>query len=194
MSATPAAAVVIGASVGAIEALSHILPELPRAYAFPVLVVVHLPRDKRSSLAELFSVRCQMRVKEAEDKEPIGKGIIYFAPADYHLLVEPDFTLSLSSDEPVLYSRPAIDVLFQSAADAYGSNLTGIVLTGASKDGAAGLQSIAAAGGATFVQDPETAEGATMPLAALAACPAARVLSLEQIASALLTEDFCLPK
>lgn len=187
MSDAPAA-IVIGASVGAIEALSILLPALPAGYPLPVLIVVHVPAEKRSALAELFATRCAIAVKEAEDKEPIRAGTVYFAPPDYHLLVEPDFTLSLSSDEPVLYSRPAIDVLFESAADAYGDRLTGIVLTGASSDGARGLRAVCAAGGAAFVQRPDTAEGEAMPRAALAACPGARVLTLEEIATALKSE------
>jgi two-component system chemotaxis response regulator CheB len=188
----PAAAVVIGASVGAIEALCSLLPALPAAYPLPVLVVVHIPADKKSALAELFAPRCKVGVKEAEDKEAIGAGMVYFAPADYHLQVEPDFTLSLSSDEPVLFSRPSIDVLFESAADAYGNNVIGVVLTGASTDGAHGLQAIGTAGGMALVQTPETAEGETMPRAALASCPGARSLSLEEIANVLNAEALSL--
>jgi two-component system chemotaxis response regulator CheB len=179
------AAVVIGVSAGAVESLLVILPALPEGYPLSVLVVVHVPPDRRSLLPALFAERCLLKVKEAEDKEPALPGVIYFAPADYHLLIEPDFTLSLSNDEPVHYSRPAIDVLFQSAADAYGDALIGAVLTGASRDGADGLQAIAAAGGLALVQDPATAEVATMPLAALEACPNARILSLPEIAALL---------
>ncbi len=182
---TPPAAIVIGASVGAIEALSVILPALPRDYPFPVFVVVHVPSDKKSLLADLFIQRCAIEVKEAEDKETIRPSTVYFAPADYHLLVEPDFTLSLSSDEPVLYSRPAVDVLFESAADAYGDSLTGVILTGASSDGANGLRAVCDAGGLGLVQLPETAEGCAMPRAALAARPTATALSLAEIALAL---------
>jgi two-component system chemotaxis response regulator CheB len=192
--APPAAAVVIGASVGAIDALSSLLPTLPAAYPLPVLVVVHVPADKKSSLAELFAPRCQVGVKEAEDKESIGAGMVYFAPADYHLQVEPDFTLSLSSDEPVLFSRPSINVLFESAADAYGSNVIGVVLTGASTDGALGLQAITMAGGMALVQTPDTAEGETMPRAALASCPEARSLSLKEIATVLNSEALSMSK
>lgn len=181
----PPAAVVIGASAGAIDALSAILPALPANFPQPVLVVVHIPGNRQSMLAELFSSRCALRVKEAEDKEIILPGTVYFAPSDYHLLVEPDFTLSLSSDEPVLYSRPAIDVLFQSAADAYGDSLTGIILTGANSDGALGLKAVAKAGGMTLVQDPETAQGTAMPRAALAACPGSRSIALDEIATLL---------
>lgn len=182
------AAAVIGASVGAIEALSVLLPALPEDYALPVLVVVHVPPGKGSALAELFATRCRIPVKEAEDKEPIRGGTVYFAPGDYHLLVEPDFTLSLSSEEPVLYSRPAIDVLFQSAADAYGNELIGVVLTGGSADGAEGLKAIRDAGGLTLVQAPETAQGNTMPLAALEACPEARAMPLDELAALLKTQ------
>lgn len=179
------AAVVIGASVGAVQALSVLLPALPADYPVPVFVVVHVPPDKKGALADLFAARCAIAVKEAEDKEPVAPGVVYFAPADYHLLVEQDLTLSLSSDEPVLYSRPAIDVLFESAADAYGDGLTGVILTGASHDGARGLQAVGASGGNALVQTPASAEGTSMPLAALAACPAARALSLEAIAAEL---------
>ena len=176
---------VMGASVGAIDALAAILPELRRDCPAPVLVVVHVSPDRRSALPELFAARCAMEVKEAEDKEAIRGGTIYFAPPDYHLLVEPDFSLSLSNEEPVLYSRPAIDVLFESAADAYGGDLAGVILTGASRDGAEGLRAVCDAGGMGFVQEPATAEGRVMPLAALAACPEARAMAPGEIAAAL---------
>ena len=177
--------IVIGASVGAIEALMRILPGLPAGYRPSILIVVHVPPDRKSLLASLFGERCAIPVKEAEDKENIQAGTIYFAPPNYHLLVEPDFTLSLSSDEPVFYSRPSIDVLFESAADAYGDSLTGIILTGANQDGADGLRAVCEAGGQALVQSPTTAEGKAMPLAALTACPAAKELPLEEIATLL---------
>jgi two-component system chemotaxis response regulator CheB len=175
------AAVVIGASAGAWDALSVILPALPQTFSLPVMIVVHLPPDRKSLLAELFAEKCGMDVAEAEDKEPILGGVVYFAPPDYHLLVETNSTLSLSSDEPVLFSRPSIDVLFESAADAYGPALTAIILTGASEDGARGLAAVIAAGGTAIVQRPEDAYAAAMPQAALARSPGARVLSLEEI-------------
>lgn len=178
-------AVVIGASVGALDALSRILPELPGDFPVAVLVVVHLPPDKNSLMVSLFTGRCAMAVKEAEDKELIQPATIYFAPPNYHLLVEPDFRLSLSNEEPVLYSRPSIDVLFQTAADAYGDSLSGVILTGANQDGAKGLKAICDAGGRAFVQSPRTAEGAAMPEAALRACPTALPMPLDQIATAL---------
>ncbi|MCW1883882.1 chemotaxis protein CheB [Luteolibacter flavescens] len=179
-------AVVIGASVGAIGALSAILPALPAGYPLPVLVVVHIPPDRDTGLPALFAARCALPVKEAEDKEPVRPGTIYFAPPNYHLLVEPDFTFALSVDDPVMYSRPALDVLFESAADAYGNGLCGVVLTGASADGARGLRAVAAAGGRALVQTPETAEGEIMPRAALDACPLARALDLGDIARELI--------
>jgi two-component system chemotaxis response regulator CheB len=151
------------------------------------LVVVHVPPRKENALVELFARKCRLPVKEAEDKEPLLAGTIYFAPPDYHLLVEAGSTLALSSDETVNHSRPAIDVLFESAADAFGAGLAGIVLTGANHDGARGLEAVCAAGGTAFVQEPATAEVSTMPEAARAACPAARALPLEDIPAALLT-------
>ncbi|MET0263674.1 MAG: chemotaxis protein CheB [Rariglobus sp.] len=186
--ADPVECVIIGGSAGAIDVLLTLLPALPRDFPFPVLVVVHLPPNDRSLLPEIFGPRCQLAVKEAEDKEPIRGGTIYFAPPNYHLLVESDFTLSLSSDEPVYYSRPAIDILFESAADAYGNSLRAVVLTGASSDGAAGLRAVHRAGGQTYVQRPDTAEAALMPQRALETCPAARSLDLSQLVHALLAQ------
>jgi two-component system chemotaxis response regulator CheB len=185
MTGVAAEAVVIGASAGALEALSLILPRLPADYPLPVLVVVHVPPDKKSILAELFQAKCDIAVREAEDKEAIHGGTVYFAPPDYHLLVEPDKSLSLSNDEPVLYSRPSLDVLFESAADAYGPSLIAIVLTGANQDGAKGLKAVAEAGGAAIVQDPVGAYATAMPEAAIAECPSARVMSLTEIAAYL---------
>jgi two-component system chemotaxis response regulator CheB len=178
-------AVVIGASAGAIQALSRILPDLPENYLVPILIVVHVPADG-SDLPQLFQAKCKVAVKEAEDKEPILPGIIYFAPPDYHLLVEADRTVSLSLDQPVLYSRPSIDVLFESAADAYGADLTGIILTGANEDGARGLAAVARAGGVALVEDPADAFAKAMPSGALARCPQATKLSLKAIGACLL--------
>ena len=181
-------ALVIGASAGAVDALLRILPSLPGDYPLPLMIVVHLPPYCESTLASLLAARCQIIVKEAEDKEPILPGTAYLAPPNYHLLVEPDWRLSLSSDEPVLYSRPSIDVLFESAADAFGNALTGVILTGANSDGARGLRAVCNAGGQGLVQTPASAEAAAMPQAALNACPTARALTLAQIATALKTE------
>ena len=186
MIASRAEAVAIGASAGALETLSAILPALPGDYPLPVLVVVHLPPDRKSMMAELLQNRCRVAVREAEDKEPIEGGVVYLAPPDYHLMVEHDRRLSLSGEEAVQYSRPSIDVLFETAAEAYGPGLVGVVLTGANSDGARGLQAIRRAGGAGVVQDPATAVAAAMPRAALEACPDARSMRLEEIAEHLL--------
>jgi two-component system chemotaxis response regulator CheB len=186
MTAVPPRAVVIGASAGALQALSQILPKLPATFPVPVLIVVHVPADRRNMLAPLIQAKCKMVVREAEDKEPATAGTIYFAPPAYHLLVESDGTLSLSSDEEVLYSRPSIDVLFESAADAYGPAVIGVVLTGANPDGAHGLRSISEAGGIAIVEDPAEAYVGTMPEEALKACPTARVMTLGEIAAHLL--------
>ena len=182
MNGLRAEAVVIGASAGAVEALSAILPTLPHDYPLPLLVVVHLPPDTRSILANLFRSKCRLEVREAEDKEIIRSATTYFAPPDYHLLVEPDRRLSLSSEEPVHFCRPSIDVLFLTAVEAYEAALVGIVLTGANADGAQGLRAIQKAGGTALVQRPDLAYASMMPQAALDACPGARVVSLEEIA------------
>lgn len=179
-------AIVIGASAGAVEALLTILPDLPGDFPIPVFIVVHVPPDRRNVLAPLFEARCRIAVKEAEDKEVVAGGVVYFAPSDYHMLVEEDFSISLSSDELVNHSRPAIDVLFESAADAYGPGLTGVILTGANQDGAAGLAAVAKAGGFAMVEDPAGSYARQMPDFALAACPTAKVVPLKGIASELL--------
>ncbi|RVT90416.1 chemotaxis protein CheB [Sphingomonas crocodyli] len=177
----PIEAIVVGASAGAVQALSRLLPNLPATYPLPILVVVHVPPE-RSELATLFGAKCRLRVKDAEDKESIRPGYVYFAPSDYHLLVEDQRTLALSVDEPVLYSRPSVDILFESAADAFGDAVAGIILTGANEDGAAGLAAIANAGGRAIVQQPHEAFASAMPLAALARCPQAEPLTLDAIA------------
>lgn len=174
-------AVVIGASAGALEALSAILPALPASYGLPIMIVVHMPPDKKSILTELFRMKCNIEVREAENKEPVGAETVYFAPPNYHLLVEIDKTLSLSNDEPVLFSQPPIDVLLESAADAYGSGLSAVVLTGANQDGAKGLKAVAEEGGTAMVQSPDGAFASAMPKAAIAERPDARVLPLEEI-------------
>ncbi|MCE9603436.1 MAG: chemotaxis protein CheB [Planctomycetia bacterium] len=181
-----ARAIVIGASAGAVEALSAILPLLPRHYPLPVIAVVHLAPDKNSVMAKLLQMKCRVDVREIEDKEPLQAGTVYIAPPDYHVLVEADDRLSLSSEEPVLFSRPSIDVLFESAADVYGEGLVGVVLTGANSDGSQGLRAIYRAGGSTVVQCPKSAYASAMPESALAACPGARVLGLPEIAAYLI--------
>lgn len=183
----PLRAVAIGASAGGVQALSAILPALPADYPLPVLVVVHVPPDRDNALVPLFQSKCRVAVKEAEDKEPALPGVVYFAPSDYHLMVELDGSLALSSDEHVNHSRPSIDVLFETAADAFGPGVAGVVLTGANSDGANGLRAIVEAGGQGLVEDPAAAYAQAMPAAAVAACPAADVLPLPAIAPHLLS-------
>ncbi|CAN5527708.1 chemotaxis protein CheB [soil metagenome] len=178
-------AVVIGASAGAVEVLSSILPNLSKSTPFPVFVVVHLPPHGESAISQLFKEMCEMRVKEAEDKETIESGVIYFAAPDYHMLVEPNLYLSLSNEEPVRYSRPSIDVLFESAADVYKERLVGIILSGANSDGAMGLREVSNRGGTCFVQDPREALCTAMPVAALTACPQAHAASVREISAFL---------
>ncbi|WP_298325099.1 chemotaxis protein CheB [Asticcacaulis sp.] len=185
MSARPRKAVVIGASAGGVEALSAVLPHLPPDHC-PVLVVIHLPSNRQSVLADLFRDKCRMKVVEAEDKAPIDAGTIYFAPPDYHLMVETAFTVALSNEAPVWFSRPSIDVLFETAADAYGPGLTGVILTGANEDGAAGLRAVLAQGGRGLIQSPETAYARLMPETALSFCSGATVRPLEHLAAELL--------
>ena len=177
--------VVMGASAGAVEALSRILPSLPKEFPLPILVVVHLPPDRQSLLPSLFADKCHLHVKESEDKESARSGVIYFAPNNYHLLVDGTGTLSLSVEEPVQFSRPSIDVLFESAAEAFGPRALGIVLSGASEDGAQGLRAICDARGQGWVQTPESAQVSIMPAAAFMACPVAEKLTLEDIAERL---------
>ena len=178
-------AVVIGGPAGAIEALSANLPNLPSHFRLPVIVVVHIPPNRQSVLAELFRAKCRLAVVEAEDKEPIKAGTVYFAPPDYHLLVETKDTLALSREEPELFSRPSIDALFESAADVYGEGLIAIVLTGANQDGSRGLLAIIQSGGVALVQDPAEAFAASMPRAAIADCPDAKIMSLQAITTYL---------
>lgn len=175
MRTQPTEAVVIGGSAGSLEALGEIVSSLPAGFDLPVLVVIHVPPDRDSIIPELIGGRTSLAVREARDTEPILPGAIYFAPPDYHLLVESDRSLSLDYDLPHMFSRPSIDLLFESAADVFGSSLAGVVLSGANADGAAGLRAIAAEGGVAFVQAPETAGSREMPEAAMAACEGAIV-------------------
>jgi two-component system chemotaxis response regulator CheB len=178
-------AVVIGASAGGFEALLAVLQGLPATYPLPVVVVLHLPDHHDSRLAELFGYRLSLRTREARDKEPIEPGVLYFAPSGYHLSIETDRSFSISCEERVSYARPSIDVLFASAADAYGKSLAGILLTGANYDGADGLAGMQVAGSLTIVQDPATAEIATMPMAALSRMKPDLILPLAEIHSLL---------
>ncbi len=178
--------IVAGASAGGLHALTTLLSPLPVDYGFPILIVQHLsPLSDNYWLEKMKSV-CRLEVKEAEEKEVIKKGFVYVAPSNYHLLVERDNTLSLSVEEKVNFSRPSIDVLFETASDAFKKDVIGILLTGASQDGAAGMKKIKENGGITIVQDPETAENRYMPEAAIRISKIDHILSLEEIVALLV--------
>ena len=163
--------IVIGVSAGGSEALQVILPKIPEGFQTPIVIVQHMmPSANEGFLVSHYGALTNMIVEIAEDKANIEKGHLYFAPPGFHLLIEDDQTFSLSLGEKVCYSRPSIDVLFESAAFAYGSALAGIVLTGANFDGAAGLRAIEDAGGFVVAEDPDTANTAIMPKAAIMAC------------------------
>ncbi|MBY8928765.1 chemotaxis protein CheB [Pseudomonas sp. Wu6] len=178
-------AIVVGASAGGVEALLSIFGGLPDTFGLPIIAVLHLPDERRSQLAEVFARRLRIPVKEARDKESIEAGTLYFAGPGYHLSVEQDRSLSLSQEDRVHHSRPAIDFLFTSAADAYAKSLLAILLTGANQDGARGLAYVKQSGGTTVVQDPVEARIAVMPLAALALHTPDHILSLSRIGSLL---------
>ncbi len=178
-------AVAIGASAGGLEAVGTVLAALPADFPLAIMVVQHIAPTADDTLAQRFQRRCRLPVREAEDKEPILPGVVFVAPADFHLMVEPELRFSLSREERVNYSRPSIDVLMETAAEVFCSALTGVILTGASADGAAGLAAIKRMGGRAMVQAPETAEIDIMPKAALAACAVDAVLPPADIGAAL---------
>lgn len=183
----PYKAIVVGTSAGGLVALSTLLSALPAAFPLPVLVVQHRSRDQRDLLEELLQSKCRIRVKQADEKEPVQGGTVYIAPPDYHLLVEADETLSLSCDEKVLYSRPSINVLFESAAHVYGEQLVAIILTGANEDGASGIGRVKQCGGLTVAQDPAEAQFSFMPKASIETKNIDRVWRLAEIVDFLGT-------
>jgi two-component system chemotaxis response regulator CheB len=178
--------VVVGTSWGGLAALRALAGALPRELNLPVVVVQHRHKDSDRLLALILQEHTPLTVCEVEDKQPVLPGFLFIAPPDYHLLVERGH-FSLSTDAPVRYSRPSIDVAFTSAADSYGARAVGVVLTGANADGAEGLARIAERGGLAIVQSPSTAESPTMPRAALEAVPSARVMAIPAIAALVAT-------
>jgi two-component system chemotaxis response regulator CheB len=177
--------IVIGTSLGGLNALTELLRRLPATLPVPIVVVQHRGSGDEGVLVDLLNQTSKLKVVDAEDKMPIQPGYVYLAPPDYHLLIEEDGTLALSTDSHVRSARPSIDVLFESAAQAFGPQVIAVVLTGASADGADGLRCIKEKGGLAVVEDPSTAECAIMPAAALAAAPIASVLPLPRIADYL---------
>jgi two-component system chemotaxis response regulator CheB len=187
-------AIVMGSSAGGLYALKKLLPSLPESFPCPIMIVQHVSPASDNYMVRMLNELSAITVKEADEKEPVVPGTAYVAPPDYHLLVERDFTLSLSMEEKVNYSRPSIDVLFETAADAYGARLMGIVLTGANADGALGLKAIKKHGGYTLVQDPQDAESPVMPRAAIEKARPHKILSLKEIIAFLSRADFCMQK
>jgi two-component system chemotaxis response regulator CheB len=175
--------VTVGASAGGLYALRMLVAALPADFPMPVAVVQHRSKDSEL-LCELLQECTAMEVYEVNDKEEARPGCVYIAPPDYHLLVDEGF-FSLSTEAPVRFSRPSIDVTFESAADTYGMDAIGVVLTGANADGSRGLRRIVDAGGLGVVQDPSTAEVKVMPQAAAKAVPEACVLPMQDIAGYL---------
>ena len=172
--------IVIGGSLGGMYALEKILCVLPPDFETPIAIAQHRHKKSNEGLPEFFRRSCKVRIMDADDKQWIKPNTVYLAPADYHLLVEKG-EFSLSVDEAVSHSRPSIDVLFESAADAYGRSLLGVILTGANYDGASGVRRIKGRGGLVIAQDPKTAEAQTMPEAAIATGAVDQILPLDQI-------------
>lgn len=184
---TPCEALVIGGSAGSLEALLKILPNLKTTLAFPVVIVLHRKNTADSTLADLLSSKTNLLVKETEDKEPLIAGQIFVAPADYHLLFENRTLLALDDSEKVNYSRPSIDVTFESAADVFGPALTCLLLSGANADGSAGLIAVKERGGRVLIQDPGSADSPFMPLQAIAAVRPDAILKTQAVADYINT-------
>ena len=181
--------IAIGVSAGGFEALTTLVTQLPADFSLPIAIVQHRSADSSGFLAEHLDINAQIKVKDVFDKEPISSGIVYLAPPDYHLLIERGHLFSLSQDDKVNYSRPSIDVLFESAADIYRQACLAIILTGKNQDGAMGLAKIVATGGTAIVQDPHSAQASEMPIAAINNAPTASVFTLSQITDYLITLD-----
>ena len=178
-------AVVIGGSTGSIDVLLNVLPALQTPLPFTLIIVLHRKNTADSTLVDLFALKTTNPLREVDDKDPVLPGVIYLAPADYHLLIEKTERFALDDSEKVNYSRPSIDVTFESAADVYGDSLIGILLSGANADGTQGLRSIKKAGGMLVVQQPETAQVAFMPQQAILNAPVDLVLDIGEITTLL---------
>jgi two-component system, chemotaxis family, protein-glutamate methylesterase/glutaminase len=177
--------IVMGTSTGGLHALTRLLSGLPAGFSLPIAIVQHRSRDSDERLSVLLNGASLVPVYEAEDKQPLQSPGVYLGPPDYHILIEPG-SVALSTEEPVAYSRPSIDVLFESAAYSYGTGVIGVLLTGANQDGTRGLQRIKERGGYVIVQNPDSAESAFMPKHAVKNLRPDRVLNLEQIPAELV--------
>lgn len=173
---------VIGGSAGSLDVLLKVLPEVNQHLNFAIIIVIHRKQGTDSLLTDLLAHRTQLSVKEADEKEKLENGKVYIAPSDYHLLIEKDFTFSLDYSEKVNYSRPSIDVTFQSAADVFGENLVCLLLSGSNADGVNGLISVKKNGGTTWAQSPESAQVSYMPEQAILRANVSAVLKIEEMA------------
>ncbi|MBC7607190.1 MAG: chemotaxis protein CheB [Burkholderiales bacterium] len=182
-------AIVIGVSSGGMNAMKVMFSLLPKEFKTPIIIVQHLGEYSDNYWIKLLNDKSNLSIKEADEKEKIENGNVYIAPPNYHLMIERDKTFSLTVDERVNYARPSIDVLFESAAEAYKNKLIGVILTGSSSDGTAGIKKIKEYGGLTIAQDPKTAESAYMPASAIAAIKVDYILSLEDIIDLLIKTD-----
>lgn len=182
-------AIVIGSSAGGFNALKQLISSLPSDFSLPVIIVQHISPTSDNYMVNYLDKMSSVHVKEADEKEKIKPGHIYIAPPNYHLLIEEDHSLSLSNDEKKNYSRPSIDILFETANYAFGNQLIAVILTGANNDGAAGMKSIKENGGYCIVQDPTEAEADSMPLAAIEKADPQKVLKLKSIVKTLIKLD-----
>ena len=178
-------AVVIGSSAGGLNALKTIFATLDKTFPLPIIIVQHISPDSDNYLPLFLDNLKKIKVKEADEKEIPQNGICYVAPPNYHLLIEGDKSFTLTVGERVNYARPSIDVLFETAAEAYREGLIGIILTGANNDGSQGLKKIKEMGGLAIVQDPEEAESDSMPLSALEVTNVDHVMKLKEITNFL---------
>ncbi len=179
-------AVVIGASAGGLYAFKQIISVLPVDFFIPIIAVQHISPDSENYIITFLNNHSAITIKEADEKEKLKPGCVYFSAPNYHLLIEKDATLSLSTEQKVNYSRPSIDVMFETAADTFGKGVIGIILTGANQDGTAGIRAVKEAGGLTIVQDPTEAETPAMPKSAIEASAPDHIFSLDGIADFLL--------
>jgi two-component system chemotaxis response regulator CheB len=182
--ATASQIVVMGTSAGGLRALENVLGGLPATFTLPIVIVQHRSKESEA-FAQVLSNLVKIPVHEAEDKEPLVTPGVYVGPPDYHVMLEPG-RLALSTDEAVNFSRPSIDVMFESAADAYGPGVVAVLLTGANADGTRGLLRIRSLGGYAIVQDPTTAESAEMPAAAIKEGAVDTVIPLDDISKELI--------
>jgi len=179
-------AIVIGTSIGGLHAISTLLEEIPANYPLPIIIVQHRSKTPRDLLEEILQIKTKVKVKQADEKEEIENGVVYIAPPDYHLLIENNKTFSLTVDELDSFSRPSINVLFESAASVYKEKLIGIILTGANNDGSQGVQAIYKNNGLVIVQDPDEAKCCIMPIAAINTKAVNHILTLPKIQKFLL--------